>query len=75
MINLKSAKWNFILNIIILNADKLLKHYIIDGNFYMFTKKFFYRTNSFFKENETYIQINQQKKNIDIDTLSDLNSY
>ena len=41
----------------------------------MFTKKFFYRTNSFFKENETYIQINQQKKNIDIDTLSDLNSY
>lgn len=78
MINLKSAKkWNFIVkhNYKLEGRQAFKKHYIIDGNFYMFTKKFFYRTNSFFKENETYIQINQQKKNIDIDTLSDLNSY
>ena len=77
MINLKSKnKWNFIVkhNFQLEGRQAFKKHYIIDGNFYMFTKEFFYRTNSFFKENETYIEINSKKKNIDIDVLNDLKS-
>ena len=75
MINLKSKKqWNFLVkhNFQLEGRQAFKKYYIIDGNFYMFSKDFLLRTNSYFKENETYIEINKQKKNIDIDSIDDL---
>jgi len=74
MINLKSKKqWNFLVkhNFQLEGRQAFKKYYIIDGNFYMFSKDFLLRTNSYFKENETYIEINKQKKNIDIDSIDD----
>ena len=75
MIKMKRNKnWNFLTkhNFQKEGRQYYKKFYIIDGSFYIFSSKFFYKYNNFFKENKTCIEFNNQKNNIDIDYKKDL---
>lgn len=77
MVNMKTAsKWNFLVKHNFRKGGRQYykKFYKLDGNFYIFSKKFFQTYNCFFKENITRIEINYQKNNIDIDTKIDLDN-
>lgn len=75
LINLKKKRrWNFLVkhNFQKEGRQYYKTFYIIDGSFYIFTKKFFLKHNNFFKEGQTNIEINNSQNNIDIDYKKDL---
>ena len=64
MINLKSKEMEILVkhNFQLEGRQAFKKYYIIDGNFYMFTKKFLLKTNSYLKKMKLLLKLINKKQ-------------